>query len=54
MDKEKIQQDIEWVDSLIQRLLRTNDPAKIRNSLRILEKRKESLLDKLTQKNDLD
>lgn len=54
MDKEKIQQDIEWVDTLIQRLLRTNDPRNIRNSLRILEKRKQSLLDKLTQNNDLD
>lgn len=54
MEKEKIEQEIEWVDSLIQNKLRTNDPKDIRHSLRILEKRKQSLLDKLTQNNDLD
>lgn len=54
MDKEQIQKDIEWVDSLIQKLLRTKDLRDCRNSLWILEKRKKSLLEKLTHNVDLD
>lgn len=52
-DRDKIQQDIEWVDALILKLLRTKNARDIRHSLAILEKRKKSLLDKLTQNNDL-
>jgi hypothetical protein len=48
MDKEQIQKDIDWVDSLIQKLLRTKDLRDCRNSLWILEKRRKSLVDKLT------
>lgn len=54
MDKKQIQKDIEWVDSLIEKLLRTNDLRDIRNSLWILEKRKKSLLEKLTNNVELD
>jgi hypothetical protein len=53
-EAEKIQQDIEWVDALILKLLRTKDARDIRHSLAILEKRKKSLLDKLTQNIDID
>lgn len=53
-DREKIQQDVEWVDALILKLLRTKNAKDIRHSLAILEKRKTSLLDKLTQEIALD
>jgi hypothetical protein len=53
-ENEKIQKDIEWVDALILKLLRTRHPKDIRHSLAILEKRKQSLLDKLTQNIDID
>lgn len=54
MEKEQIQKDIEWIDSMIEHLRRTRDPRDIRNSIWILEKRKKSLQDKLTNEIDLD
>lgn len=54
MDKEQIQKDIDWVDSLIQKLLRTKALRDCRNSLWILEKRKSALIEKLTQNVELD
>ena len=54
MDKAQIQKEIDWVDSLIEKLKRTNDPRNIRNSLWILEKRRKSLVEKLTNNIDID
>lgn len=54
MDKEQIQREIEWVENRIQHLKQTNPYSAIRNSLRILEIRKQALLDKLTNKIDID
>lgn len=54
MDKEQIQKDIEWVERFTENLKRTRDYKDIKQSLLILEKRKKSLQDKLTNNIELD
>jgi hypothetical protein len=49
-----IEKQIEWVDELIQHLRRTRDPRDIRNSVWILEKRKQALIEQLTNNIDID
>lgn len=53
-EKQKVEQDLEWVDATILRLRRTRDYRDIKQSLIILDKRKQSLIQKLQDMVDLD
>jgi hypothetical protein len=47
IERRKLEQDLEWVETIIQRLVRTNEYRDIKNSLYILEKRKRAISEKL-------
>lgn len=53
MNNEEVHKNIDWADSFIEHLKRTKPEQQIRKSLEILQKRKKSLLNKLTHDVDL-
>jgi hypothetical protein len=53
MNDKKIQAEIDWADAFIEHLRRTKPEQQIRKSLELLQKRKNSLQNKLTHNVDL-
>lgn len=51
MTIDELQKEIDWVESFIENLKRTKHPSDIRNSLLLLEKRKQALIDKINSHN---
>lgn len=53
MNEKEVQNQIDWADAFIEHLRRTKPEQQIRKSLELLQKRKNSLLNKLTHNVDL-
>lgn len=53
-EQERLQQDIKMTKTMIERLLRTNDRHRVKNSIFILEKRLRALQNKLSDELDKD